>query len=474
MAHVGEKRASEKQVPKADDDDKEAVPPKRPAPGGGFTFRPSPLTKSAQGFLKPSGFKSEPPKFGASPAAAEPDTNEKLQPIGGFQGGFQKLNSEDLKPITITTPTIMLSGGGDGLGRLGSPDVGDQRSDGLSATNHNDVERHKNPFLQFLSTSSSASFSSLSGSVAGGNSGGGSDGGGRAAFVGPSSSPPEGQGDNGENPTRDKDEGHEPEADSSVESDPLLATPTVPFGSQPATALLPEIQTPTGEEGEKKIVQVPARLYVFDVVTHSWKERGRGEVRLNDACQSEGVFQSRIVMRASGSYRVLLNTHLWAQMKCDRANQKSIRITAQDPQGLISVFLIMGAPKDVQQLFTAIDRRVEALRRNAEYSQEGSESQQEAGTRPDSQNVSFDEDDKESFLDDPHSSPDSSPDAHSHARRLRQVENPVSIPEQQSVPIPDLPGSDNEEQDASSNKDLSSGKESPTVETESGIDSTSV
>ena len=73
---------------------------------------------------------------------------------------------------------------------------------------------------------------------------------------GPSSSPPEGQGDNGENPTRDKDEGHEPEADSSVESDPLLATPTVPFGSQPATALLPEIQTPTGEEGEKKIVQV--------------------------------------------------------------------------------------------------------------------------------------------------------------------------------------------------------------------------
>ena len=98
-------------------------------------------------------------------------------------GGFQKLNSEDLKPITITTPTIMLSGGGDGLGRLGSPDVGDQRSDGLSATNHNDVERHKNPFLQFLSTSSSASFSSLSGSVAGGNGGGGSDGGGRAAFV---------------------------------------------------------------------------------------------------------------------------------------------------------------------------------------------------------------------------------------------------------------------------------------------------
>ena len=42
------------------------------------------------------------------------------------------------------------------------------------------------------------------------------------------------------------------------------------------------------------LLQVPARLYAFDVVTHSWKERGRGEVRLNDAFQSEGVFQSRL------------------------------------------------------------------------------------------------------------------------------------------------------------------------------------
>ena len=54
------------------------------------------------------------------------------------------------------------------------------------------------------------------------------------------------------------------------------------------------------------------------------------------------LFPLLIVMRASGSYRLLLNTHLWAQMKCDRANQKSIRITAQTGgDGKISVFLIM-------------------------------------------------------------------------------------------------------------------------------------
>ena len=43
------------------------VPPKRPALGGGFSFRPSLLTKSAEGFLKPSSFKLEPPKPNDTP-----------------------------------------------------------------------------------------------------------------------------------------------------------------------------------------------------------------------------------------------------------------------------------------------------------------------------------------------------------------------------------------------------------------------
>ena len=49
-----------------------------------------------------------------------------------------------------------------------------------------------------------------------------------------------------------------------------------------------------GEEKERKIVQVPARLYVFDLLTHTWKERGHGEIRLNDSARSEGIFQSRL------------------------------------------------------------------------------------------------------------------------------------------------------------------------------------
>ena len=46
--------------------------------------------------------------------------------------------------------------------------------------------------------------------------------------------------------------------------------------------------------------------------------------------------------------------------------------------------------------------------------------------------TSFDEDDKESFFDEHHSSPESSPETHT-STRLRQVEtNPVPVPEQQA------------------------------------------
>ena len=48
-----------------------------------------------------------------------------------------------------------------------------------------------------------------------------------------------------------------------------------------------------------------------------------------------------VVMRTLGSFRLLLNTYLWAHMKCDRASQKGIRITAQHgEEGSVGVFLV--------------------------------------------------------------------------------------------------------------------------------------
>ncbi|KAJ7388914.1 Ran-binding protein 3 [Desmophyllum pertusum] len=133
-----------------------------------------------------------------------------------------------------------------------------------------------------------------------------------------------------------------------------------PPKSQPA-----RVAVVTGEEEERNVLQSNCRLFVFDTVTHSWREKGRGVLRLNDMCQSmtEGIFQSRLVMRTQGSLRVVLNTKLWPRMTLEKGNEKSLRITAMDSEKDIKIYLIMAAPNDIQRLWTAIDRRIQALKR---------------------------------------------------------------------------------------------------------------
>ena len=46
-------------------------------------------------------------------------------------------------------------------------------------------------------------------------------------------------------------------------------------------------------------------------------------------------------MRCSGTYKVLLNTHVWPQMMCELADRKSLRISAQDTDFKVKVFLIV-------------------------------------------------------------------------------------------------------------------------------------
>ena len=44
------------------------------------------------------------------------------------------------------------------------------------------------------------------------------------------------------------------------------------------------------------VMQIQAKLYMFDKETQNWIEKGRGVISLNDICQSssEGIFQSRL------------------------------------------------------------------------------------------------------------------------------------------------------------------------------------
>ena len=47
------------------------------------------------------------------------------------------------------------------------------------------------------------------------------------------------------------------------------------------------------------------------------------------------------VMRMSGSRRLILNTNMWTEMKCEKADSKRVRFTGQDIEtGQIRIFLV--------------------------------------------------------------------------------------------------------------------------------------
>ncbi|KAF5273784.1 hypothetical protein FQA39_LY00899 [Lamprigera yunnana] len=120
-----------------------------------------------------------------------------------------------------------------------------------------------------------------------------------------------------------------------------------------------EVEVITGEEGERNVLQITCKLFAFDKSTGgSWQERGRGTLRLNDQDTVDGT-QSRLVFRASGSLRVVLNTKIWAEMTIELASNKSIRFMAFDANGEVKVFLLTGNQEDVKLLFKLLETRLQ-------------------------------------------------------------------------------------------------------------------
>lgn len=80
---------------------------------------------------------------------------------------------------------------------------------------------------------------------------------------------------------------------------------------KPALAALPpETQTVTGEEEEDTRWSGEGSLYEFSA-ERAWKERGKGELKINQAPGRP----ARFVMRQRGNHRLLMNANLWAEMK---------------------------------------------------------------------------------------------------------------------------------------------------------------
>lgn len=94
------------------------------------------------------------------------------------------------------------------------------------------------------------------------------------------------------------------------DEDDDTAPESTPADTKPVISLQQENVT-TGEEDEEVVFTTDGALYEF--VTEegkehgAWKERGRGEMRLNRG--KDGG--ARMVMRAKGNYRLILNAAMW-------------------------------------------------------------------------------------------------------------------------------------------------------------------
>ncbi|NWI90144.1 RNB3L protein, partial [Pitta sordida] len=141
------------------------------------------------------------------------------------------------------------------------------------------------------------------------------------------------------------------------------------FISKPAEKiLLDKVEVITGEEAEHNVLQINCKLFVFNKLSLTWTERGRGSLRLNDTSSNKhGMLQSRLIMRNQGSLRLILNTRLWEQMVIKRANRKSLCFTATDQDDhSVQVFLTQAGSKDTEDLYAAIHHRLVALQNFAE------------------------------------------------------------------------------------------------------------
>ncbi|PSC76436.1 nuclear pore complex NUP50A [Micractinium conductrix] len=70
---------------------------------------------------------------------------------------------------------------------------------------------------------------------------------------------------------------------------------------------------PTGEEDERTLFSGEGALFEFGT-DKQWRERGRGEMRVN--VNSSG--QGRLVMRQKGNLRLLMNANLWGEMQVSK------------------------------------------------------------------------------------------------------------------------------------------------------------
>lgn len=90
-----------------------------------------------------------------------------------------------------------------------------------------------------------------------------------------------------------------------------------------------EVPVETGEENERAVFT--ADSVVFEYIDGAWKERGKGELKVN--VPTTGTGKARLIMRARGNYRLILNASLFPDMKLTNMDKKGITFACVNSAG---------------------------------------------------------------------------------------------------------------------------------------------
>ncbi|KAG5619091.1 hypothetical protein H5410_018915 [Solanum commersonii] len=115
-----------------------------------------------------------------------------------------------------------------------------------------------------------------------------------------------------------------------------------------------EVTVETGEENEKLVFTADSVL--FEYLNGGWKERGKGELKVNVSITGEG--KGRLVMRSKGNYRLILNANLFPEMKLANMDKKGVTFaclnSAADGKGLSTIALKFKDASIVEEFQAAV------------------------------------------------------------------------------------------------------------------------
>ncbi|XP_060205670.1 nuclear pore complex protein NUP50A-like [Lycium barbarum] len=109
----------------------------------------------------------------------------------------------------------------------------------------------------------------------------------------------------------------------------------------------------TGEENEKAVFTADSVL--FEYLDGGWKERGKGELKVN--VSTTGAGKGRLVMRTKGNYRLILNASLFPEIKLANMEKRGVTFaclnSAGDGKGGLSTIALKFKDASIVEEFQA-------------------------------------------------------------------------------------------------------------------------